>query len=275
MLKNKISPQKKATVISSSVAAILTLIKLALGIISGSIAVLASAIDSVLDMFVSIFNYFAILNSEKPADKKFNYGRGKIEALALFIEGIVITISGLYLFYEAIKKALYNETSSYLDISIYVMIISLVITISLVIYLSNLAVLCSLILVHFTNLEIFDVIIGVIIAFYIIYSAFSIIKKGVLVLLDASIDDDLVLKIEDILKNNTNLSNFHLLKTREAANRTFVEVHIVFNTQQITLMEAHKICDNIEDRIKLIDKDRNWIVNIHLDPYDDYLKDEM
>ncbi len=261
MLKNKISPQKKATIISSSVAAILTLIKLALGIISGSVAVLASAIDSVLDMFVSIFNYFAILNSEKPADKKFNYGRGKIEALALFIEGIVITISGLYLLYEAIKKALYNETSSYLDISIYVMIISLVITISLVIYLnsvakktnsmvikadalhyktdvlSNLAVLCSLILVHFTNLEIFDVIIGVIIAFYIIYSAFSIIKKGVLVLLDASIDDDLVLKIEDILKNNTNLSNFHLLKTREAANRTFVEVHIVFNTQQITLME--------------------------------------
>ncbi|MGJ0365063.1 cation diffusion facilitator family transporter [Aliarcobacter cryaerophilus] len=299
MLKNKISPQKKATIISSSVAAILTLIKLALGIISGSVAVLASAIDSVLDMFVSIFNYFAILNSEKPADKKFNYGRGKIEALALFIEGIVITISGLYLLYEAIKKALYNETSSYLDISIYVMIISLVITISLVIYLnsvakktnsmvikadalhyktdvlSNLAVLCSLILVHFTNLEIFDVIIGVIIAFYIIYSAFSIIKKGVLVLLDASIDDDLVLKIEDILKNNTNLSNFHLLKTREAANRTFVEVHIVFNTQQITLMEAHKICDNIEDRIKLIDKDRNWIVNIHLDPYDDYTKDEI
>src|SRR5574344_357088 len=129
MLKNKISPQKKATIISSSVAAILTLIKLALGIV----------IDSVLDMFVSIFNYFAILNSEKPADKKFNYGRGKIEALALFIEGIVITISGLYLLYEAIKKALYNETSSYLDISIYVMIISLVITISLVIYLNSVA----------------------------------------------------------------------------------------------------------------------------------------
>jgi divalent metal cation (Fe/Co/Zn/Cd) transporter len=97
----------------------------------------------------------------------------------------------------------------------------------------------------------------------------------VLVLLDASVDDDLVLKIEDILKNDPNLSNFHLLKTREAANKTFVEVHIVFNTQQITLMEAHKICDNIEDRIKLIDKDRNWIVNIHLDPYDDYIKDEM
>ena len=55
-----------------------TLIKLAIGITSGSVAVLASAIDSILDMFVSIFNYFAISNSEKPADKIFNYGRGKI-----------------------------------------------------------------------------------------------------------------------------------------------------------------------------------------------------
>ena len=291
--------QKKATVVSSSVAAVLTLIKLIIGISSGSVAVLASAVDSVLDMFVSIFNYFAISNSEKPADKTFNYGRGKIEALASVIEGTIITISGLFLLYQAVKKYINGEVSQYLEVSIYVMIVSLIITISLVIYLnyiakktnsmvikadalhyktdvlSNLAVLCSLILVHFTSIEIFDVIIGVIIAFYIIYSAFSIIKKGVLVLLDASIDDDLVLKIEDILKNDPNLSNFHLLKTREAANKTFVEAHIVFNTQQITLIEAHKICDHIEDRIKLIDKDRNWIVNIHLDPYDDYLKDEM
>ena len=55
--------------------------KLAIGIMSGSVAVLASAVDSILDMFVSLFNYFAISNAEKPADKYFNYGRGKIEAL--------------------------------------------------------------------------------------------------------------------------------------------------------------------------------------------------
>ena len=117
----------------------LTLIKLALGIISGSVAVLASSYWFCFRYVCLNFNYFAILNSEKPADKKFNYGRGKIEALALFIEGIVITISGLYLLLWSYKKALYNETSSYLDISIYVMIISLVITISLVIYLNSVA----------------------------------------------------------------------------------------------------------------------------------------
>jgi divalent metal cation (Fe/Co/Zn/Cd) transporter len=49
--------------------------KMIFGLASGSIAVLSSAIDSLLDMFVSIFNYFAVKNAEKPADETFNYGR--------------------------------------------------------------------------------------------------------------------------------------------------------------------------------------------------------
>lgn len=51
---------------------------------SGSVAVLASAIDSVLDLVY--FNYFAISKSEQPADEKFNYGKGKIEALLLLLK---------------------------------------------------------------------------------------------------------------------------------------------------------------------------------------------
>lgn len=284
--------QKKATVVSSSVAALLTLIKLAIGIASGSVAVLASAIDSVLDMFVSIFNYFAISNSEKPADKIFNYGRGKIEALASVIEGTIITISGLFLLYQAVKKAINSEASQYLEISIYVMIISLIITILLVLYLSyiakktnsmvikadalhyktdvfsNGAVLISLLLVTFTGYELIDVIVGGGIALYIIYSAYSLIHEGILVLLDRAVDEELVSKIEEIIKQNDKVNTYHLLKTREAANQTFVEVHLVFNCL-ITLMEAHKASDSIENRIKKLDEKRDWIINIHMDPYDD------
>ena len=287
------TPQKKATVVSSSVAAVLTLIKLVLGIASGSVAVLASAVDSVLDMFVSIFNYFAISNSEKPADKIFNYGRGKIEALASVIEGTIITISGLFLLYQAVDKAINGEVSQYLDISIYVMIISLVITISLVIYLnyvakktnsmvikadalhyktdvfSNIAVLVSLILVTFTGYELIDVFVGGGIALYIIYSAYELIHDGILVLLDRAVDEELVKKIEQIIKENDRVNAYHLLKTREAANQTFVEVHLVFDCI-ITLMDAHRASDSIEYKIKKLDKNRNWIINIHMDPYDDF-----
>ena len=292
------TPQKKATLISSCVAAILTLMKLVIGIASGSLAVLASAVDSVLDMFVSIFNYFAISNSEKPADKTFNYGRGKIEALASVIEGTIITISGLYLLYQAIEKAINGKTSQYLETSIYVMIASLIITISLVTYLnmvakktnsmvikadalhyktdvfSNVAVLSSLLLVTFTGYEIIDVFVGGGIALYIIYSAYELIHDGVLVLLDRAVDSELVSKIEEIIKENNKVNAYHLLKTREAANQTFVEVHLVFDCI-ITLMEAHRASDSIENKIKKLDKKRDWIINIHMDPYDDFKINDM
>ena len=289
--------QKKATVVSTSVAALLTIIKLVIGIASGSVAVLASAIDSVLDMFVSLFNYFAISNSEKPADREFNYGRGKIEALASVIEGTIITVSGLFLLYQAIKKAINGEVSQYMGTSIVVMIISLVITVFLVIYLNkvakktnsmvikadalhyktdvytNVAVLVSLVLVNFTGYEIIDVLVGSGIALFIIYSAYELIHDGILVLLDRSVDRDIVNKIENIIKDNENVNAYHLLKTREAGHQTFVEVHLVFDCI-ITLMDAHRTTDKIEQAIEDLDKDRDWIINIHMDPYDDFIINE-
>lgn len=285
--------QKKATVVSSSVAALLTLIKLVVGIASGSVAVLASAIDSVLDMFVSVFNYFAINNSEKPADETFNYGRGKIEALASVIEGTIITLSGLFLLYQAIEKAITGEVSQYLGISLTVMIISLIITIALVLFLNkvakqtesmvikadalhyktdvytNIAVLVSLVLVNFTGIELIDVIVGGGISIFIIYSAYELIQEGILVLLDRAVDEEVVENIVKIIEVEDRVNTHHLLKTREAGNQTFVEVHLVFDCL-ITLMEAHRVTDRIEEKIKMINPNKDWVINIHMDPYDDF-----
>lgn len=288
--------QKKATVVSTSVAALLTLMKLVIGIASGSVAVLASAIDSILDMFVSIFNYFAITNSEKPADKTFNYGRGKIEALASVIEGTIITMSGLFLLYHAVKKAIDGTASQYLDISLIVMILSLFITIFLVMYLNkiakktgsmvikadalhyktdvytNAAVLVSLVLVNVTGFEIVDVIVGSAISLFIIYSAYELIHDGILVLLDRAVDDKIVIDIEKIINSNDKVNAYHLLKTREAGHQTFVEVHLVFDCV-ITLMDAHRASDDIERKIQKLDEQRDWVINIHMDPYDDFMID--
>jgi cation diffusion facilitator family transporter len=284
--------QRKATVISSAVAAFLTLMKFVIGLMSGSVAVLASAVDSILDMFVSLFNYFAISNSEKPADDQFNYGRGKIEALASVIEGVIISMSGLFLLYTAIKKYFSNETSQYVTISLVVMIISLFITIMLVAYLNavakktnnmvikadalhyktdvwvNGAVLVSLVGVYLTGWEIIDIVIGGAISIFIIYSAYELIQEGILVLLDSALDEEVSEKIISIIEKQERVNDHHFLKTRTAGNKNFVEVHIVFDCL-ITLMEAHRVSDRIEDEIKKIDKKKDWVINIHMDPYDD------
>ena len=105
--------EQKATLISSTVAFILVSVKLFVGILSGSVAVLASAIDSLLDMVVSIFNYFALHNSDKEPDELFNFGRRKLEPLAAVVEGTIISLSALFIIYEAIskifKKAVFSQ----------------------------------------------------------------------------------------------------------------------------------------------------------------------
>lgn len=284
--------QKKATVISSGTATVLIIIKLFVGIMSGSVAVLASAIDSVLDLIVSAFNYFAITKAEQPANKKFNYGKGKIEALAAVIEGTVITVSGLFIFYTAIKKAIKSEPLEYLGNSIIVMVISLALTIALVIFLnyvakrtrsmvvksdalhyktdvlSNGAILLSLVLIQVTGFEMIDSIMGVIISIYIIHSAYEIIRDGVYILLDASLDEEMVEKMRNFILEEKEISDFHYLKTRKSGNTNFVDVHLVFSPG-ISLMRAHHAGDRIEEKIKELIPDEEWVINAHLDPYDD------
>ncbi len=284
--------QKRATIVSSLTATILIIIKLTIGILSGSVAVLASAIDSILDLIVSAFNYFAINKAEKPADEQFNYGRGKVEALAAVIEGTVITMSGIFIFYESIKKAYRGEIVSHLTPSVIVMVISLVLTVTLVIFLnfvakktdnmvikadalhyktdifSNGIILVSLVVIQLTDFYLIDSIMGVAISIYIIYSAYEIIKDGVYMLLDAALDEEIVQNIKDIIKNEKAVNDYHFLKTRKSGNTNFVDVHLVFDTD-ISLLEAHRAADRVEDNIRELSKNDEWVINTHLDPYDD------
>ena len=96
--------QKKATVVASATAFFLIIIKLTVGIMTGTVVIIASAIDSALDFLISLFNSYAVTQSQKPVDADYNYGRGKIEGLASILEGAVITISGLFIIYQALQK---------------------------------------------------------------------------------------------------------------------------------------------------------------------------
>jgi cation diffusion facilitator family transporter len=286
------SPQKKATVVSTSVAVILVIVKLAIGIASGSVAVLASAIDSLLDSVVSIFNFFAIKKSEENPNDVFQYGKGKIQALAGVIEGTVITISGLYIIYVSIEKMISGSTTELLGPSIVVMLFSISVTYFLVRYLlrisretnsivikadalhyktdllSNGAVLVALALVYFTGLDSIDALFGLGIGMYIIYSAYEIIEEGVMMLLDRALEKEIVDEIEKILSEHDEVSGYHWLKTRTDGAINFVEFHMVLQPNML-LLEAHRIAEEVEDEIMALEPDKRWVITPHFDPYDD------
>lgn len=193
--------EQKATIISMCVAFSLAVMKLFIGIFTGSIAILSSAIDSLLDMGVSLFNTIAVHNANKKPDTQFNYGRGKIEALAAFLEGIIISASAVYIFYESINKLIKKEAITDFGWGFGVMIISVIATTGLVLFLnsvarktknlviesdalhyktdllSNSAILIGLAVMYFTSWNWVDAVLGIAIAFYIAYSAYEIIKK--------------------------------------------------------------------------------------------------
>ncbi len=284
--------EKKATLVSTSVAALLVLLKMSVGIFSGSIAVLASAIDSLLDLTVSLFNYFALHTAEKNPDEQFHFGRSKIEPLAAVIEGSVISFSALFILYEALSKIVHPANLQQMSISIIVMLLSLGITAFLVAFLdyvaqktdnmviradalhyktdlfSNGAVLLALGLIHFTGEQLIDPILGVLIAFYMIYSAIPIIKEGILMLLDAALAKEEIEKIELILQDEPIIKNFHYLQTRESGSHIYISVHAVFNIS-ISLYDAHLISDKIESKIKALFPQKRVHILIHMDPYDD------
>lgn len=284
--------EKRATVVSTSVAALLVVIKMTVGILSGSIAVLASAIDSLLDLTVSLFNYFALHNTEKDPDDNFNYGRSKLEPLAAVIEGTIISLSALFILYEALLKIAHPREVEYMGVSIFVMLASIIITSLLVLFLngvakktgnmviradalhyktdifSNGAVLLALGLVFFTGESLIDSILGIGIGIYMIYSAMPIIKEGVLMLLDAALSEEDIQKIKDIIENDETTTNYHHLQTRESGSHIFISVHVVFNVS-ISLYDAHLISDKLEAKLKKLFENKKVHVLIHMDPYDD------
>ena len=289
------SPQKRATLISSSVATLLVIVKLILGITSGSVAVLASAIDSLLDTLVSLFNFFAIKKSEEDPNEIYQYGKGKIQAIAGVIEGTVITISGLYIIYEAIKKFNTQSVTTLLMPSIWAMVFSIIITAVLVQYLlsvakatdnivikadalhyqtdlwSNFAVLVALGLVYLTGIDMIDALFGFAIGIYIIYSAYAIIVEGIEILLDRALEEDIVERIGEIIKNHPKVTDYHWLKTRTDGSTNFVEFHLVLRPKMF-LLDAHRIAEEIEDEIYILDTKKKWIITPHFDPYDDEYK---
>jgi cation diffusion facilitator family transporter len=286
------SPQKKATVVSSSVATVLVIVKLVIGIASGSVAVLASAIDSLLDMAVSVFNFFAIKKSEEDPDADYQYGKAKIQAIASVIEGTVITVSGLYIIYAAVKKLSRGAETTLLMPSIFAMLFSIVVTYFLVRYLiriadetnnlvikadalhyktdlwSNAAVLAALGLVSLTGIDSIDAIFGFGIGIYIIYSAYEIIVEGIEILLDKSLESGIVSQIKEIITEHPEVTSYHWLKTRTDGTTNFVEFHMVLRPNML-LLEAHRIADEVEDKMIALDKKKRWIITPHFDPYDD------
>lgn len=198
---------------------------------------IASAVDSLLDLIVSLFNLFALKQSAKPADHDHNYGHGKIEGIAAVIEALLIAGSGFFLIFSSIKKLIYGSELLSLELGILAILISLLVTGMIVFFLqrtakttnslivradlihykmdflTNGSVLLTLILVKITHLSIIDPIVAIAIAVYILFGCWKIFKEGIDLLMDKSLGQDE--EIGALILAHQEIASFHQLKTRK------------------------------------------------------------
>src|SRR5512146_1554161 len=114
--------EKKSAALSSVIAAIgLTTFKIIVGILTGSLGILAEAAHSGLDLVAALVTFFAVRISGKPADEEHRYGHGKIENLSALFETVLLLITAVWIIYEAIQRLFFKPVE--VEISIWAFIV--------------------------------------------------------------------------------------------------------------------------------------------------------
>ena len=265
---------------------LLIVMKLVVGLISGSVSILSEAIHSSMDLVAAIIAFFSVRVSDNPPDTRHPYGHGKIENISGVIESLLIFLAAVWIIIEAMKKLLGEkiELDSIAFGSIVMFISAIVNTfVSRRLYkvaratksvaleadalhlktdiFTSLGVAIGLGLIIVTGINWLDPVIAILVALFIITQAYQLLKKAFTPLLDTAWSNN---EIEELKKklNSLNVS-YHDLRTRVAGNYRFVDIHIQI-PEYVTVGNAHKYCDKIENELTTVYE--NLTVTIHVEP---------
>lgn len=261
--------------------------KLTTGLLAGSMAMITSAVDSLGDVLVSLVNMVVIRISDAPPDDEHNYGHAKVEGLGAMFEGGFILAAGGFILYEATRSLWRGPAPPDSLLGIAVMLPLLGLTLFTVTYLrkvakatgslvlradalhyatdvwTNLGVLASLVIVKLTGLAIVDSLISLGIAGYMIYAALQIVREGVNVVMDRSLDAAVVAQVRTLLGGVPEIASFHDLKTR-AGKIPHVDFHIVVRPE-MTTKAVHDLFLDLQGRVRAI-VGASTKVLMHADP---------
>jgi ferrous-iron efflux pump FieF len=254
---------------------------------TASVSLLSSLADSVLDVLASAITFWAVRYSLSPADAEHRFGHGKSEGLAALLQALIITGSGLYVFYEAIGRIFSPQEITAPAIGLGVMMIATVAT-ALLVWLQhyvgrvtgsvaikadaihyqsdliiNLGVGLAIILTSWTGYKIIDPLVGMIIAIVVLKSVFSIAGHSLKILLDHEIPTENRQVIKAIALAHPDVRGLHDMRTRFGGSHYIVQFHLEMDPD-ISLRQSHAILDAVEAQI--VQRYPGCEVLIHADP---------
>jgi cation diffusion facilitator family transporter len=270
----------------------LVILKVAVGIITGSLSVLAQAIDSFLDLFAVTVTFLAIRMASRPADEEHPYGHGKVENIAAIFQAVLIFLAGGSIIYAAVRRFQTETTLEYSEAGIAVMAVSILASIFLSRYLMRVAhreeslaleanahniaadvysaavVFIGLLIVRFTGTTIIDTILAGLVALYIFKVAIDVLRNAFGGLVDVKLpeSEENVIRLVITEHFGKEVVGFHKLRTRRAGNQRHIDLHLVM-PKNTSLEKAHDMCEHLEDDIE--SRWENTEVVIHVEPCDE------
>jgi cation diffusion facilitator family transporter len=286
-----------AAALSIASNSILIALKLAAGAITGSIAIVTEAIHSLVDLVASVIAFISVRKADEPADEEHPYGHEKVENLAANIEGILILVGAAIIVYEATHRLVAGSEVESLGIGIAVMGFSVVanLFVSGVLYkqarahdsaalegdaahlrtdaLTSAGVLVGLALVQITGAAAFDSITALIVAGAIVWAGISIIRRSSGVLVDETLPDTEMDRIEQAIATarTPEVAGYHKLRARRAGRRRHIDFHVQYRSGT-SLERAHELAHQMRDSIEAEIPQAE--VLIHVEPETSYRERE-
>ncbi len=271
--------KKQIAIISTISNCLLAALKISIGLIASSTAILASGIDSLSDILSSLLVYIGIKLSEKTASKKHPYGLFRAESIASFIVFLFVLFASLGIIYESITNLFTGEFNTDVNtIALITMFVSALITgllsyfkikigksqnstslvldgrHSLIDVLTSSAVIIGLLISN--TIPIFDSIAGLLIGLYILFETSKMAREVFEGLLDTA-DIDSENKVKEIcMKEEVKISS---IKSRKVAGRTFMELEVTLPTD-IKIKKADKVISNLQKLILQKIKEIEYVV---------------
>ncbi len=261
--------------------------KFVVGYLTGSMSMISSAVDSVGDLFVSFANLFVVRIAARGPDEDHNYGHAKAEGLGAMFEGGFIFASAAFIVYESIHRLTTPGHEKEPTLGIIVMLPLIGMTIATVLFLRkiaaqtgslvvkadaihymsdvyvNVGVLVALALVKITGMAIIDPIIAILIALNMFRASWGVVREGVAIVMDESLDPETVEKVLQVLASTPGIDSFHDLKTR-VGKIPHVDFHVVVAGETST-KHVHDVFLEIRRRIREIVGPTTKVL-MHADP---------
>ena len=265
---------------------LLCVMKMLIGFLSGSIAIVADAVNNLADASSSLITLVGFKLASMPEDDEHPYGHARMEYLAGMAVSVMIIIVGVELGTSSIEKILHPSPLEFSWTVVIVLLLAIAIKVWQSVFnisagkkinslaliatgtdsrndvISTSVVLAGVLMGHFLNVQI-DGYLGLAVALFILWSGISLVKETVSPLLGEAPDPDLVNNIEKQTMNFDGVLGIHdLVVHNYGPGKIFASVHIEVDSD-VDVMLSHDLVDNIE---KQISHDLHLLLTAHMDP---------